>query len=399
MPKQEQNKKNTKRTNQKEDKHTMKAFSIATFLNDMGSDMINPIWPMFLTSFLGINMSLLGLIDGLGDAIVSISQAISGYYSDRLKKRKIFIWTGYFFSGIARLGYAISTTWPMIIPFRIIDRAGKIRGSPRDAMVADISTDKNRGKNFGLLRTMDNFGAVAGILLCLFFINILALDMMTILLIASIPSIIGAAAIIFLIKEKKLDKLKLFKGLQFKNLNKNFKLFVAISAVFALGSFSYSFLLLFAKYLGWNITTVPILYLIFTLAAALLSLPFGKLSDKIGRKKVMYISLALWALSCILFITLSAWWVIVIIFILYGLHKAALEPVQKTFVAELAPEKFRASALGGFQMVIGLCALPASVIAGLLWDNINPTAPFVLSLGLTILAFVLLFFVQETKPY
>ncbi|MEI7961611.1 MAG: MFS transporter [archaeon] len=386
---------NTK-LNEKDKTRTMRAFSTATFLNDAGAEMINSIWPMFLTSFFGLNMTLLGLIDGLGDAIVSISQAISGYYSDRLKKRKVFIWTGYLFGAASRIGYAISSSWLMIIPFRILDRAGKIRGAPRDAMVADLSEHKERGKNFGILRLMDNAGALVGIILAIIFLNFLGISLQTMFLIAAIPSIIGAVALIYFIKERKLPTLKLFKGLQLKNLDKNFYLFLSLSTIFALATFSYSFLLMFAKNAGWPVIVVPALYFAYNLVAAVFSYPFGKLSDIIGRKNVMYLALAFWIITCIISIITNVWWAIILIFILYGLHRGALDPVQKTFVAELAPEKFRASALGGFQMSIGLAALPASIIAGALWDNISPQAPFVLSLILTIIAIVILMFVKES---
>ena len=121
----------------------------------MGSDIIYPIWPLFVTSVLGANMAVLGLIDGLGEAVVSISKALSGYISDKTKKRKIFIWTGYLMGAISRIGYALSTAWPHLIPFRILDRAGKIRSAPRDAILADVSTSKTRGKIFGIMRSAD----------------------------------------------------------------------------------------------------------------------------------------------------------------------------------------------------------------------------------------------------
>lgn len=125
-------------------KTTLWSLAGASFFNDMGSDMIYSLWPIFVTSVLGANMVFLGLLDGLGDAIVSISQTMSGYLSDRFKKRKIFIWTGYLFGSFSRAGYAISTAWQHLIPFRILDRAGKMRGAPRDAIIADLSTDDNR---------------------------------------------------------------------------------------------------------------------------------------------------------------------------------------------------------------------------------------------------------------
>jgi MFS family permease len=149
---------------QEETRKTVRTFAIASFLNDFGSDVIYPIWPMFLTTVLGANMAVLGLIDGLGEAFVSISKAASGYLSDRVQRRKVFIWTGYLFGAISRIGYAFSTVWQQVIPFKIFDRMGKIRGAPRDAIVADISTDQNRGSHFGLLRAMDNLGAVCSVI-------------------------------------------------------------------------------------------------------------------------------------------------------------------------------------------------------------------------------------------
>ncbi|MBW2636762.1 MAG: MFS transporter, partial [Deltaproteobacteria bacterium] len=134
---------------------TVRTLAFASFFNDLGSDMIHPVWPLFLTSVLGVNMSILGLIDGLGDALVSISQAASGYLSDRTKKRKFFIWLGYAFPLISRVGYGLSTAWQHIIPFKMLDRAGKIRSAPRDAIIADVSSKENRGSNFGFRKMMD----------------------------------------------------------------------------------------------------------------------------------------------------------------------------------------------------------------------------------------------------
>jgi sugar phosphate permease len=149
--------------------------------------MIYPIWPLFVTTVLQADMTILGFIDGLGDAIVSLSQAASGYVSDRTRKRKVFVWTGYLFGSSSRVGYALSTAWQHVIPFRILDRAGKMRGAPRDAIIADVSTDENRGRNFGLLRTMDNLGAVCGIIVCILFFGLLGYK--NLFLIAAVPSV------------------------------------------------------------------------------------------------------------------------------------------------------------------------------------------------------------------
>ncbi|MDY6965377.1 MAG: MFS transporter [Halobacteriota archaeon] len=401
---------------QKEAKKTVRTFAFVSFLNDFGSDMIYPIWPLFVTTVLGANMAALGLIDGLGEAIVSISQALSGYTSDRIRRRKVFIWTGYLFGSLSRVGYGLSVVWQHFLLFKILDRAGKIRGAPRDAIIADVSTKENRCENFGIMRMMDHLGATCGVIICIIilflFVGMPDISQMVtlsedhipsipdylyrnIFFLAAIPSLIGVFLILVLVKESKTEGIKIYEGLSLGDLDKNFKIFILLSSVFALGSFSYSFLLIYAKEFGFQMTFVPVLYLIFTVFASLSSLPFGRLSDRVGRKQVLMLSYIFWGLVCASFIFISHYLLVIVTFVLYGLHKGALEPVQKTFVSELAPEDFRASVLGGYQMVIGLCALPASVVAGLLWDKIGIFMPFYFSLALTVISIVMLGFIEE----
>src|SRR3990167_3209864 len=374
--------------------NSIKIFALASFLHDMGSDIVFSVWPVFVTQVLGANMSILGLIDGVGDALVSISQAVSGYLSDRWGKRKIFVWVGYLFGGVARIGYALSPSWQWLIPFRMLDRSGKIRGSPRDAIVSDLSTNADRGRNFGLLRAMDNLGAVFGILISLFFLKYLGYTKL--FLFAAIPSFIAVVMLILFTKEAGQEK-RIFKGLSFASFDRNLKTYMFLSALFSLGSFSYSFLIVASQRSGIHIESVIGLYLIFTLVASIFSYPFGKLSDSIGRKKILYLSFLCWGLTTLLFIIWNTYLGLILAFILYGLHRAALEPVQKTMVEEFSEKTVVASTLGAFQMVIGLCALPASILAGILWDTISPQAPFYLSLFLTAIAGILLTRVRETK--
>jgi MFS family permease len=355
--------------------------------------MIYPVWPLFVTSFMGANMAVLGLIDGLGEAFVSISKALSGYLSDRIRKRKFFIWSGYILGSVSRFGYALAPTWPWLIPLKILDRSGKIRSAPRDAFVADISTDQNRGGNFGFMKAMDNLGAVCGIVVCLLLFEHIGFT--NLFLMAAVPSLISAFLIYKYIREEKVSDKKLFASFTLKDLDANFKLFLILNAIFTLGAFSYSFLLIFANKSGFKVTHLPIFYLVITVTAAIFSLPMGRLSDKIGRKKLMYLAFILWAAICVSFILSTNAIVVVAVFILYGLHKAALDTVQKTYTSELCPDCFRATGLGVFQMAIGICALPASLIAGLLWEKINMQAPFYLSLALSLIACFMLIVVKE----
>lgn len=387
-----------------ETRRLLAIFSTASFLNDFGSDMLYPIWPLFVIGFPGVNMAILGFIDGLGDAIVSISQAGSGYLSDKTGKRKLFVWLGYLFGGTSRLGYALSriiNSWHLLVPFRVLDRSGKMRGAPRDAIIADISTDQNRGRNFGLLRAMDNLGAVFGIITCLILVSLYGLGFVPhLLVIASVPSLIGAAIVFILIKDRKTKKI--YKELSLKELTPNFKLFLFLSSIFSLGLFSYSFLLIYVGSLNLETTFLPLfevqilLYLLFTVVASLTSLPFGWLADKAGRKTVLILSFIFWGLVCFVFPYATSLSAVATVFVLHGLHRGAIEPSQKALVSELSPEGYRASTLGAFQMITGLCALPASVIAGILWTY-RDFAPFYFSLILTIVASALLLLVKENR--
>lgn len=376
-------------------KKTLKTLSLASFLNDVGSDMILPIWPIFVTTVLGANMTVLGLIDGVGETVVSLSQALSGYLSDRVRKRKLFIWIGYLFAALARIGYAFSTTWTHILPFKILDRSGKIRGAPRDAIIADLSHDSNRGKNFGILETFDNAGAVCGILLSLLLLPLVGYR--TLFLIAALPSLIAVMLVYIILVEKKSTEPIASDSLHIGSVNKNLRLFFTISAIFSLSSFSYSFLLLYAKQFGFRIITLPVLYLLYTVVASLSSTRFGILADSLGRKRTLFIAYGLWAATLISFLFLPRHVAVIVSFIAYGLHLGAYTPVKKALVSELAPPGLKASILGLHQMITGLCALPASVIAGLLWDRVGVGAPMLFSLFLTLLAGGLLYFIKENN--
>lgn len=376
---------------------TLRVFAAASFLNDLGSDIIYPLWPLFVTSLPGANVAVLGLIDGLGDALVSISQAAAGFISDRVRKRKVFVWVGYVFGGLSRAGYAVSFSWQWLVPFRILDRGGKMRDTPRDVIMVDAAASGGRGKNFGILRTFDNLGAVCGIIIAMSLVGVLGFRQL--FLLGSIPSLIAALLVYRFIKDPAAADKKIFKGFSIKQTSRQFRLLLAASAFFALGSFSYSFLIVFANRSGIGTTFVPALYLLFTLVASLTSLQFGRLSDKLkSRKAIMFASFLLWMAVCLTLILSQSVAAIIFAFVVYGLHRGSLDTIQNVFVAEMAPPQFKASSLGLFQLAIGLCALPASLGAGILWSRLGDLAPFKLSLGLTLVALVMLLFVREQKP-
>lgn len=366
-------------------KKTLKIFCAASFLNDLGSDMIYPVWPLFVTA-LGGSMTFLGVLDGIGEAVTSFSQAGSGLLSDRLHKRKVLIWTGYVCASLSRIGYSFSASFYHLLPFRVVDRLGKIRGAPRDAMVADLSTKEDRGSAFGVLRALDNLGAVCGILVCIALFEYIGYR--PLFLLAAVPSLVGAALIYARVQENSPRTLSV--PLSVKELPVPLVLFFGVSALFALGSFSYSFLLIFARESGIATGFIPVLYLVFTAAASVTSYPFGKLADKTSRTLGILCGFVLFGTMCAGFICSPGKYGILFLFVVYGLHKGALEPVQRTLVSELAPTSRKASILGVYQMVMGVCALFASVIAGVLWDTYGMTAPFWFSLITSLCSSVLL---------
>jgi MFS family permease len=376
------------------DKKKIFVFAIASFLNDIGSNISDTILPFFITETLGADMSILGLISGIQEFFHSFVQSFSGFFSDKLKKRKIFIWLGYAFSGISKIGFAISSAWQHVLGFSILDRSGKIRDPPRDALVSEISKKEERGRNFGIIEAADNLGAVFGIILCFFLLSYF--NYRSLFLIASIPSLVASFLIYLAVKEVKMRKNKNKENKKLKiKLNKNTKIVILASALFNLGFFSYSFLLIFAKDFGFETSIAPLFMLLFTLATSISSIPFGKLSDKIGRKKVLAIAYSLWIFSCIGFILADQSFEIPLLFVAYGLVLGAKMPIEPAFVSEISEPELKATTIGIFRMINGFCLLIASTIAGILWNSFGKTTPFVFSIPLAIASLIVLSFAKE----
>ncbi|MEM3690205.1 MAG: MFS transporter, partial [Candidatus Micrarchaeia archaeon] len=298
---------------------------------------------------------------------------------------------------ISRVGYAFAKSWQVIIPLRILDRAGKIRDAPRDAIIADEAKKHERGGHFGILKMMDALGGVFGIIACIILFKYLGYK--NLFLLAAVPSLISVLLVLLFIKEGEHSKNgKKSEWLSFREMSRDLKMFLGISALFALASFSYSFLLVYAQRFGFSQAQIPVLYLIFVLVASIFSIPFGRLADRIGRKPVLMISFLLWGIVCWIFLVLKNYpSAIILSFIIYGMHRGAIEPVQRTFISELSPAEKRASSLGLLQLTVGMCALPSSLLTGLLWDRVGMFFPLTISLGITIGAILLLTYVKETE--
>jgi MFS family permease len=378
----------------KKSKKTLFVFSASSFLNDLGSDMLQPIWPIFVTKVIGADAAFLGLIDGIGNAAVYFSQFASGYISDAIKKRKIFIWAGYFFAAIGKLGYFISTVPLLLVPSKILDRMGKMRDAPRDAIITEIFPAKERGEAFGFIRAFDRAGAVLGILASLYLLHI-AFPIRSIIFISVIPSILAALLILFFIKERNTTTpVKKLALPSFKSFDKNFLLYLTSLGLIGTSTFSFSFLLLGAGELGYKETSLPILYLLFTSVAAITSYSFGKLGDKRGSKNILTVSYLLWIGTALCFILPWANLLVPFTFILYGLFIGAYEPISRAIIGNITKEEHRATALGTTSFITGIVSLPSSLIAGILWQAFGFKTSFIFSIVIAIIALAILRFVK-----
>lgn len=366
---------------------------IVSFLTDVSSEMIMPILPMFISSLGGAGIAI-GLVGGLGDSIAGILKVISGYLSDKIGKRKIFVALGYFSSALSKLLFPFSTSWHHILILRPIERIGKgLRTAPRDAIIADSAPEEVRGRAFGLHRTLDTSGAILGSFLAFIFIWVLGAELRTVLWIAA--AIAFTALIpLFFVKEKKREPQKITFKIGFKGLSKKFKIFTLIATVFALGNFTYMFFIMrasefFPKELN---TTIPIfLYIVFNFVYASLSIPAGNLSDKIGRKKVLAIGYFLFSFTCLTAIFSNSFPLLLLVFILYGISNAFVNANQRAFASDLSKEELRGTALGTFHTSISLASLPAGMIAGVLWQIISPQVTFIYGALLSSLSAILFF--------
>ena len=352
---------------------------LVSFFNDVASEMIYPIIPIFLTSVLGAPVAIVGLIEGIAESTASVLKVISGWLSDKWQKRKPFVVAGYSFSAISKILLSLAFSWPFVLIARFVDRFGKgTRTSARDALIAESSENSVRGRSFGFHRALDTLGAVVGPLIALLAIHFLDNKFRLIFFIAFIPSCIGIILLLFFVKEKKKEvNHSLAFHFSWRELNPSFKIFLLISFIFALGNSSDAFLILRAQNLGLSVTLVVLAYVFFNFTYAIFSMPAGIISDKIGPKKVLLSGFFLFSVVYLFFGLAHSSLLIWLLFPIYGIYMALTEGVGKAYISNLVPQEKTGTAFGVYQTTIGLCAFFASLIAGLLWTYIGVSVPFI----------------------
>jgi MFS family permease len=385
---------------------------LVSFLTDVSSEMIFTLLPLFLANILGAAAVTIGFIEGVAESTASLLKIFSGWLSDRLGKRKSLAVIGYGLSTLAKPFMYIATTWGLVLGVRFADRLGKgVRTAPRDALVADSVSAEQRGKAFGLHRAMDTSGAAVGLVAAAAIVFLLQKGTPELIrdtyqwlvVIGIIPAVL-ALFMFFFIREARRGSNKqgqsecLQKSSQDTkaDFDNHFKLFLGVMFLFTLGNSSDAFLILRAQNLGNSVLYILLMLILFNVVYSAVSAPAGILSDRMGRRRIIVLGWLVYALTYLGFAVASTSWHLWLLFGFYGVYYGIAEGVARAFVADLVPEDRCGTAYGLFHGVVGITLLPASVIAGWLWQAISPAAPFYFGAGLAFLAMIgLLALVRE----
>jgi len=369
---------------------------LVSFLTDVSSDMVYPLLPVFLMEVLGSSRLFVGLIEGVAESTASLLKVFSGWFSDRIGKRKPLVISGYSLSSISKPLLALVTSGWQVLLLRFGDRVGKgIRTSPRDALIAESSAESKRGASFGLHRAMDSLGAIVGPLLAFIFLPLLNENYRHLFLLASIPAFFSVFVLFLWVKEAKSRRKEgtVLPGRRSFSFGSKFKLFILVVALFTLGNSSDAFLFLRAKSLGVSLVFIPLLWGLFNLVYTLSSTPAGILSDRIGRRKIILLGFTIYGLSYLGFAFATKSLHIWALFALYGVYYGLADGALRAFVADLVKEEDkRGTAYGFYHGAVGLCALPASLILGYLWQTFSAAYAFSFGAILAILAGIIFYF-------
>jgi MFS family permease len=374
---------------------------LVSLLTDISSEMIFTLIPLFLSNVLGAATTVIGFVGGFSESADALLRILSGWVSDRMGRRKPLALLGYSVSTLAKPFMYLASSWGAVLAVRFGDRLGKgLRSSPRDALVADSVAAKERGRGFGLQRAMDTAGAAIGLIVAAVIIyqvqgGGLELGLETyhwLVLVGIVPAVLAVLVLIFFVREGRITKsgdkarVEIKQGGINAGFDIRFKLFLAVMAVFTLGNSSDFFVILRAQDLEAPLVQVTLMLVLFNITYAAVSWPAGRLSDRLGRRRIITIGWAIYALVYLGFAVSGSLWQIWLLFAAYGIYYGIVEGVARAFVADLVPLEKRGTAYGFYHGVVGLTLLPASLIAGWLWDVVNPAAPFYLGAGLAFLA-------------
>jgi MFS family permease len=370
---------------------TVLALSVVSLLNDTSSEIIYPLLPAFLALTLGASPFAIGLIEGFAESVASILKLFSGYLSDKFNNRKLPVFLGYSLAAIMRPMLSFVTSWPQVLVVRMTDRVGKgIRGAPRDAMIAASVPPESRGLAFGFNRAADHAGAVIGPVIAFLLLTLMAVDpdnptareYQQVFLFASIPVVLGLFVIVFFVRDRhRDDEAEETIPIKFslREFDGNFIRFLAIISLFTLSNSTDAFLLLRAKEAGVAPPLLPLLWMVLHFSKLLCSLAGGALSDRIGRKRVIFAGWVVYAVVYAAFAYVNAPWQAWLLFAIYGIYFGLTEGVEKALVADMVEDEKRGTAFGFYNLAYGITVFPASLLFGLLWDKFGSETAFLAS--------------------
>lgn len=376
------------------------AAGLVSLFTDIASEMIVPVLPLFLVGTLHASTALVGLIEGISETTASMLKIFSGWFSDRVGRRKPLMLAGYGLSNIFRPLFGLATGWGHVLLIKFSDKVGKgLRTAPRDALLADSAGDGGMGKAFGLHRALDTLGGALGPLLAFFLLGYFQADYRQVFYWTALPGTIAILLIIFGLREKRPQESQAARTIQlgFSGLGRDFIIFSLISTIFAIGNSSDAFLILRAQNIGIATALVPLAYFVFNITYSVFSYPLGALSDRLGKKPLLIAGFMIFALVYLGFAYADHTWQVWVLFVIYGLYCAATEGIQRAHVADLIPAGKRGMAMGTFNALTGLAALPASIAAGYLWKVSGPAATFAFSSLMAFIACLLLIMTSLTS--
>lgn len=365
---------------------------LTSLLTDVSSEMVYPLLPFFLTAVLGKSPGILGLIEGIGESVASLLKVFSGYLSDRLGGRKGLTIGGYAASAVGKAVLVVASGWGGVLAGRVVDRLGKgIRTAPRDALVADSAPAGGHGAAFGLHRTLDTWGAVLGVGVTYYFLTRAPGHYTEVFLWSLLPAAAGVCLLFAVRDVGARPRTDTPPSLRWSILPVQLRRFLGVTVLFTFGNSSNTFLLLRVQTVGFTPAGAILLYFLYNLVFALSSYPAGRLSDGLGRKTLLVMGYAFYGLVYLGFAQVTEMdplWLLMILFALYGLYSGLTEGVEKALVSDLAPGEIRATAIGLHATLVGIGLLPASFVAGQLWDLFGPAATFYLGAATGILSAV-----------
>ena len=351
--------------------------AFASLFADISTEMLYPILPVFLTETLRASGSVVGIVEGMAVAVQYIWQGVAGWLADKFQRPKSMALAGYVVAALSKPLIGLSSTWQAVLGARSLDRfATGTRSAPRDAMVAASASGDHRGKAFGLEGIGDNLGACLGPLITIALVSWLGFELRSIFLLAAVPGLLAAAMILLLREQPVRVWAKATLDTNVSRFPGAYWRYLAVTAVFGVGNSSNSFLILRTKDLGASLTVTVLIYALFNLVAALTSYPAGYLSDRLGRKRLLLGSFAVFLIVYLGFSSVSNIVVIAALFILYGVFEAAYRAVGKALAADFVPQDLRASGIGWYSATVGSSGLIASLVGGQLWTRVGPGSTF-----------------------